>query len=114
LLDRAEHAVAGPCEHRRVANIVEHRMDPTPPFPRPPDALSPTLEQLAPCQRPAPMPACGRCRLALWFLVDANLGCYCNAMQRVVWDGVQPGVRCCDIPLLDAAYRQPRSGLNAA
>jgi hypothetical protein len=97
-----------------LPTIVELRMDPTPPFSRPPDALSPTLEQLEPVQRPAPMPPCGRCRLALWFLVDSKLACHCNAMQRVVWDGVKPGVRCCDVPLLDAAYRQPRSGLNAA
>jgi hypothetical protein len=97
-----------------LPTIVELRMDPTPPFARPPEALSPTLERLEPIQRPAPMPACGHCRLALWHLVDANLACYCSAMQRVVWDGVQPGVRCCDIPLLDAACRQPRGGLSAA
>jgi hypothetical protein len=91
-----------------LPTIVEPRMDPTPPFASVPDALSPTLEQLAPDQRPSPMPACGHCRLALWFLVDADLACHCTAMARVVWDGVQPGVRCCDVPLLD------RRGLSAA
>jgi hypothetical protein len=91
-----------------LPTFVELRMDPTPPFASAPDTLSPTLERLEPMQRPAPMPACGRCRLALWHLVDANLACYCTAMERVVWDGVQPGVRCCDIPLRDC------SGFNAA
>lgn len=65
--------------------------------------LRPTLDLLAPAQRPAPMPACGHCQRALWLLAGANLSCYCTAMRVVVWDGVKPSVRVCDGQLLPVA-----------
>jgi hypothetical protein len=69
------------------------------------DYLSPTLDQLAPEQRPAPLPACGRCQQAMWFLADSDLRCYCKSMQLVVWDGVKPPVRACDGQLPPAPAR---------
>lgn len=65
--------------------------------------LRPTLDLLAPAQRPAPMPACGHCQLALWLLAGANLSCHCTVLRTVVWDGVKPAVRVCDGQLLPVA-----------
>lgn len=67
--------------------------------------LRPTLDLLAPIQRPAPMPACGHCQLALWQLAGASLSCYCTAMRTVVWDGVKPPVRVCDGQLLTVVVK---------
>jgi hypothetical protein len=79
-------------------------MDTTLP-PAPAGDLSPTLDLLPPAQRPAPMPACGRCQLAMWMLVEADLRCYCTSMRVVVWDGVKAPVRACDGQLLPATRK---------
>jgi hypothetical protein len=85
-------------------------MDPIRPAVLSSDYLSPTLDLLAPEQRPSPLPACGHCQRGMWFLAESSLKCYCKSMQLVIWDGVKPPVRCCDGQLLPATRTEERAG----